>query len=374
MLPFRAPTALGQQRPGTFRWLALFLMVAAASLCFSLPAFAQTKYVITDGDHVIVCMSSSNDPQVVIEQAGLELGEEDTYTTHRTDGVSQIHINRVQMIYVQQGGEMTVVGSYGGAVSDVLASLGITLEEDDRLSCSPSAQTYDGMSIEIVRREVETLTYEEPMPRETIVYEDSALEPGTEQILVEGEDGLCRFTAEVVYEDGEEISRTVLTQEIVRQSTAQVVLRGVDRSLKEQELEGYHQPAPTPDWAAPALEEDTMLDASLQYIPGTAQPYSYAIQCSATAYTCQSPSGITTPGITYSGTPARMGAIAVDPNVIPLGSKLYIVSNDGNYVYGYCVAEDTGSAIKGNTVDLYYDSYDECILFGRRDVTVYVIE
>ena len=69
-----------------------------------------------------------------------------------------------------------------------------------------------------------------------------------------------------------------------------------------------------------------------------------------------------------------MGAIAVDPNVIPLGSKLYIVSADGEYLYGYCVAEDTGGAIKGNTVDLYYNTYDECIQFGRRDVLVYVIE
>ena len=78
--------------------------------------------------------------------------------------------------------------------------------------------------------------------------------------------------------------------------------------------------------------------------------------------------------MTYSGTPARVGAIAVDPNIIPLGSKLYIVSEDGQYVYGYCVAEDTGSAIKGYAVDLYYNYYDECIQFGRRDVTVYVIE
>ena len=69
-----------------------------------------------------------------------------------------------------------------------------------------------------------------------------------------------------------------------------------------------------------------------------------------------------------------MGAIAVDPDVIPLGSKLYIVTNDGEYVYGYCTAEDTGSAIQGYKVDLYYDSYDFCMLFGRREATVYVIE
>lgn len=374
MLSVRTPAPLEQHRSGMLRWFVLALTVALASLCFSLPAFAQTKYVITDGDQVIVCMSSSTDPHVVIEQAGLKLGEDDTFTTQQADGVSQILINRVQMIYVQQGGEMTVVGSYGGSVADVLASLGITLEEHDELSCSPNAETYDGMNIKIVHRETETVTYEEVLPRETVSYEDSSLAPGVEKVLHEGADGLCRFTAEVVYEDGVEVSRTVLSQQIVEAAQYRVVLRGVDRSLKEQELESYHQPAPTPDWAAPALSEDTVLDESLQYIPGTAQPYSYSIRCSATAYTCQSPSGVTTPGMTYSGTPARVGAIAVDPSIIPLGSKLYIVSEDGKYVYGYCVAEDTGSAIQGYAVDLYYNSYDECILFGRRAVTVYVIE
>ena len=374
MLPVRTPTPLEQHRSGMLRWLFLALTVALAALCFSLPAFAQTKYVITDGDQVIVCMSSSSDPHVVIEQAGLKLGEDDTFTTQRADGVSQIHINRVQMIYVRQGEEMTVVGSYGGSVADVLASLGITLGEHDELSCSPAAETFDGMNIRIVHREIETITYEETLPRETVTYEDSSMTPGEEKVLNEGADGLCRFTAEVVYEDGVEVSRTVLSQQIVEDAKYRVVLRGVDRSLKEQERENYFQPAPVPDWAAPALSEDAALEDGVQYIPGTTQPYAYSLSCSATAYTCQSPSGITTPGMTYSGTPARVGAIAVDPSIIPLGSKLYIVSEDGQYVYGYCVAEDTGSGIKGYAVDLYYNYYDECIQFGRRAVTVYVIE
>ena len=53
---------------------------------------------------------------------------------------------------------------------------------------------------------------------------------------------------------------------------------------------------------------------------------------------------------------------------------MYIVSDDGQYVYGYCVAEDTGGLIKGNRVDLYFDTYDECINFGYRPVTIYVLD
>ena len=68
-----------------------------------------------------------------------------------------------------------------------------------------------------------------------------------------------------------------------------------------------------------------------------------------------------------------MGAIAVDPTVIPLGTKMCVVSNDGQYVYGYCVAEDIGGGIKGNKIDLYFDTYAECWDFGVRMCTVYIL-
>ena len=76
---------------------------------------------------------------------------------------------------------------------------------------------------------------------------------------------------------------------------------------------------------------------------------------------------------TATGTLARYGAIAVDPSVIPYGTRMYIVSWDGSVVYGYATAEDCGGAINGARVDLYYDTYEECIQFGRRDCIIYFL-
>lgn len=101
---------------------------------------------------------------------------------------------------------------------------------------------------------------------------------------------------------------------------------------------------------------------------GESYTYVDVMTCSATAYTCE---GYV--GHTYSGTLARVGAIAVDPTVIPLGTKMYVVSNDGQYVYGYCVAEDIAGGIKGNKIDLYFDTYAECWDFGVRMCTVYIL-
>ena len=71
---------------------------------------------------------------------------------------------------------------------------------------------------------------------------------------------------------------------------------------------------------------------------------------------------------------AGPGVVAVDPRVIPLGTKLYIESMDGWPDYGYAVAGDTGGAIKGNKIDLFYHSSKTVRQFGRRNVRVKILK
>lgn len=84
----------------------------------------------------------------------------------------------------------------------------------------------------------------------------------------------------------------------------------------------------------------------------------------ATAYTAHT---LTAMGLRPVRIPDGISSVAVDPNVIPLGSKLYISG------YGYALACDTGSAIKGNKIDLFMNSEAECLNFGRRNVTAYIV-
>lgn len=361
------------KRMAAFRRLALIILLATTALLLTLPAFAQTKYVITDGDNVIVCLSNSSDPQQVIEEAGLELGESDTYTTQLSNGVAQIHINRVQMISVRERGQVYVVGSYGGTVSDVLASLDITLSDSDVLSCSLDTQTYDGMTIAITRVTHKTLEYDESIPYGTRVFEDSSLAPGEEELLLEGTEGLTHYVAQVTYEDGVEVDRAILAQQMVTAPQDAIVLRGVDRSVMDQTYNNVDDYVVSNDWYRYTPPAEAATDGEEKLVPGTKLSYHAAVQFEATAYTCNSPNYLGD-GRTFTGTTARVGAIAVDPRVIPLGTKMYIASADGEYIYGYCVAEDTGALIKGNLVDLYYDTHDECMEFGRRDIIIYFLD
>ena len=96
--------------------------------------------------------------------------------------------------------------------------------------------------------------------------------------------------------------------------------------------------------------------------------YKSVINAKATAYCIPG-------GITSTGKRAQTGYIAVDPKEIPYGTEMYIVSADGQYVYGYCIAADTGSYIYDVdwTVDLYMNSEAQCRTWGRRDIIIYVL-
>jgi len=129
------------------------------------------------------------------------------------------------------------------------------------------------------------------------------------------------------------------------------------------------KPAPTPE--APPVEKMPIIGENTITTPeGEVLTYTKAEQFVATAYHNSDP-GCTI--WTSTGTLCRVGAIAVDPKVIPYGTRMYIVTNDGKYIYGIATAEDCGSSIKGNRVDLYYNSVAECNRFGIRDCTIYFL-
>lgn len=88
----------------------------------------------------------------------------------------------------------------------------------------------------------------------------------------------------------------------------------------------------------------------------------------ATAYTDNEQSQGKWVGQTATGRKPQVGVIAVDPNVIPLNTKLYVEG------YGNCVAGDTGGAIKGKRLDLFHNTQGECTSFGRRSVQVWIVD
>ncbi len=386
-----------------YRVLLIVLIVAVLAGVLSFVVFAQTSYVITDGENVTVCRSFSSDLSTVLNEAGISLGAEDTYTTAYADGVKHITIQRLQTVTIVYRGMKTTATSYGEPVSQLLERMGIFLSDGDTLSCDRDAMTHDGLQVEIIHRGTEVLTQDEVIPFETVYYEDETLAPDEEVILVQGKDGLIHRETEISYENGNEISRKTLSESTTAAMVKQVVLCGINRIIMEQPEEkepvrtsssssssasssGSNSSASSSGSNSSGSSSGSNSSGSsgssnsgssgstsasggvLTTASGETYYYSKVLTCTATAYSCEGYIGHT-----YSGTVARVGAIAVDPSVIPLGTRLYIVTNDGRYIYGHCVAEDIGGSIKGNKVDLYFDTIAECWQFGVRTCTVYVL-
>lgn len=335
------------------RTAAILLPMVIALLLLSQTAFARNTYVITDGDRVFTYTTFATDPAAVLGEAGLELGEDDTYTTQAADGLSEITVKRGQKITVKYYGEVMEISSRGETVGELLTRLNITLDDQDVVSLPLTEETCDGMEVRVDRVLQREEVYTSDIAYETTEYYDPALPEGVREVLVEGVDGQVLCNASVTYVNGEETERVVLSQRVTTQVVNEVVAVGTG------------DPAAAEPDGMPIIGEDTITLPT-----GEVLTFTHTMQVRATAYYHGDPG---CDMITATGTTVHVGTVAVDPRYIPYGTRMFIVSNDGVYIYGVSVAEDCGGAIKGDRVDLYLPTYEECVIFGRRNCTVYFL-
>lgn len=342
------------------RIIAAVILVVLVLLLLSQTAFAQNTYVITDGDRVVVHTTSMTDPAAVLDEAGLILDQDDTYTTAVTgDGVSEITVQRSQMVTIHYNGKQMKVTAYGETVEALLNRLNISTSGNTTVSAPLDTMTSNNMELFVSRTAREVETYSVPVPYNTVYQEDPTLPAGTADVLSQGVEGQKQCTASVLYVDGEETSRIILSETMTAEPTDEVVAVGTAQ-VKSAKTEG------TPV-GGPAAE---IGDGIITMPSGEVLTYTDVMHVLATAYT-KTDEGCN--DITATGTYARVGAIAVDPRLIPYGTRMYILSDDGAYVYGIATAEDCGGSIKGNRVDLYYDTTAECFQFGMRNCTIYIL-
>lgn len=337
------------------RVAAIFVPMAIALLLLSQQVFAQTTYVITDGSRILVHTTSATDPEIVLGEAGLELGADDTYTTQASDGVSEINVRRSRRMTVNYYGQQMEVISYGETVEELLTRLNLTWGGDDTISLPLDTRTEEGMMLTVVHVVREEQSYTAVLPHDTTYCTDATLPEGTERIVTEGVDGEILCKATVTYINGKEMERKLLHQQVVSQPVAEVIAVGSGRENSAREEEN----------------RAAIIGEGIITLPtGEVLTYTKRVTCLATAYHCE---GYV--GTTATGTRARVGAIAVDPKVFPYGTRFYIESQDGEYIYGVATAEDCGDKrfIHDTRLDLYFNTKYECVQFGARNCDVYIL-
>ncbi len=244
------------------------------------------------------------------------------------------------------GNNMDEVKSIYTKTRDVLNDLNINLGDLDYTSPGLDEKLSYGDTISITRVKEVIEEVEEVIPYESIVQKSNKLDNGTTKVIQEGEDGVKIKTMKSTFENDELVDKILVKEEITKDAIPKITEKGTRTVAKTTR--------------------------------GNVR-YKNVLTMTATAYDNSYESTGKSPGqkywgLTALGTKARVGAVAVDPKIIPLGTKLYVESLDGTKDYGFCVAEDTGGAIKGNKIDLFFNTSGEVRKFGRRKVKVYILD
>ena len=254
-------------------------------------------------------------------------------------GGKQVVDRSAQLVAIWVGAHKRVVGSSARTVRELLAEQRIVLRPSDQVSPGLDAGLVANEAIRVTRIAVSIVRERRSIAAPVREQADATLAAGTTRTLDPGAAGLRETTLRLVRRGDARPERIVLASRIIRAPRPRVIAKGIAEysSLARVAERGF---------------------ASAFRFAGS------ALHMIATAYTagCYGCSGITATGVR-----AGYGVIAVDPRVIPLGTKLFIPG------YGRAVAGDTGGSIVGHRVDLGMDTISDAMRFGRRSVTVYIL-
>lgn len=292
------------------------------------------KDVQIDADGKMIKVSTlRSDPSQILKQAGVILGPNDEYrlSTQTLEKNTTIIVYRAVPVTVTYKGTSTSYMTGKPTVGELLAELGIAADTTKSVPQVDSKIT-ENLEINVVDVTEKIIEREEQINYEVIRQPDPTMETGNEEVITEGETGEKLVTVKIEYHDGQQATETVTNEKIIKPAKSEIVKVG------------------TRD----------MVDTSR----GTMR-FRKVTHMEATAYLPTDGNGA---GITATGITARRGIVAVDPNVIPLGTRLYIPG------YGMALAADTGGAIQGNIIDLCVEDYGEAMQFGRRTVKVYILD
>ncbi len=332
-------------------------LVLAAMVC-TVCALAKQVVIIDGDDSVKEVITFKRYVEEVLDEEKIFLGSRDKLSfdkeTKLKDGM-KIEIYRAFVVTVTEKGESQTLVATRHTAGEALKELGYNPKKTDKITPGYDEKVSDFDEITIVRVDEKTIKVEEEIPFDAKERENKALASGTRKLVQKGVPGEKTVSYKICYEDGVEVSREKLGETVTVQPIAQI------REVGPKKATNYV--------LASAGTVQTSRSGSLAY--------SKVMTANATAYdasSCGKSPSHPAYGITATGRKAGYGIVAVDPSVIPLGSKLYIESADGKYVYGTAIAADTGGAIKGNRIDLCFDTRAEALRFGRRSMKVYILK
>ncbi len=317
-----------------------------------------------------------------IAQAGITLGENDIVSEDldsETKNGDEIILNRSKLIKLETSGKVFEFYTNENTVGEALFADGFLVGKYDEVVPDVNTAAEDGMTVSVRRVSIELSEVTEDIPFSSKTVDNPNEYMGHKKVIQQGQNGSTTRTFKLITKEGIGVTAILIAEtsiapvdEIVEVGTKVITPESMTM-IKGSTNDGV------PYTALPAMAQKnskTVIVDNKAITPYGEFTFSRIIEGKASAYEGSSASNGVWAGQTATGRAPVYGVVAVDPSVIPLNSKLYIESSDSgqSWIYGFCVAGDTGGAIKGNRVDLCYSTLEQCFSFGRRNCRIYVLE
>lgn len=311
--------------------------------------YLKDSVYIIDNDATREIRTNETDLYAILSAESYNIGEFDKVTEEFDENNSRyITITRAFEVGVSADGNRNAVYVTEGTVADVLGMAGITLGKYDTVNYPVFEEVSAGMEISVTRIEHSERTVDYVIEFTTEYIDNTNLAIGTEKVLTEGKNGLKRVVYNDIYTNGALTKSETISDEVVEEAVTRVIERGTACAVPYAKMED-----PT----------------ALKLVNGIPEKFTRVITGKSTAYSAYDGAK------GASGRYVVAGTVAVNPNVIPYGSELYIVSTDRKHVYGYAIAADTGSGMMEgySMIDLYTTTYADSCRWGSHIVDVFVI-
>lgn len=317
------------------------------------------QVLIYDEDKLIKIVTVTGTAKDAIEKADIKLNDGDELSLGMYNVISsdmQLKIERAFKVKITVDGKTKSINTVSGTTEEILKKAGIILGVDDIVTPKLTKEITSGAKIKVQR-----VTYKEYKKTVTLEYEtkleyDDSKYYEEVTVKTKGKNGKATVYYRDKYIDGKKVKTEKIKTDVKVKPTTKVIVRGSKGSLYGGSVSSKVISELVPPYTIELDENDRPIK------------YKKKITGKATAY-C-------TGTVTSTGRRAQPGVVAVNPRQIPYGTKMYIVSSDGNWVYGYAIAGDTGGFVNNSStvVDLYMRSYNSCVQFGRRNVDIYILE
>lgn len=339
----------------------LSLVVAIMIVFTSFTAFSSSQskeFTVADETEISTVVSGSTEAEDIVSDAGLTLGHNDVVSFGGdANDPNFISITRRCKITVSYHGEARQLIVVKESVGDVLDWLGIKPAANDTVTPAADQIISDGSVVTVDRIESKNVTSSKQVGYDE--YLKLAKSAKISKLIAKTSNKIKVTTvSRETYTNGKKTAAEIVSRKF-EEVAAKAASKTVSSAKKSAAVKGVYNPASAISPLKP--KKDIAVDKN-----GVPVKYSKVYKGIASAYTGDE--------WTASGKRAGVGYIAVNPKVIPYGTKLYVRSTDGRYNYGYCIAADTGGFVNmGRIADLYFNSESECVTFGLRNVEIYVL-